>query len=197
MSPTRVVGIAVAGLILGAGIGLGYSLVERFDQPEPTTSLALPDSKVVHVIPDFSYTDLKGHERNSNEWKSKILVLNFWASWCPPCRQETPGFVKLQNKFRKDNVEFVGIAVDDPAPVRRFVKAFGVDYPVLLGDMSAIKLSSRLGNRFEGLPFTVVAEPGGKIILRHTGALSEHHLEQLLKKTVNASQSGELSGFTG
>jgi thiol-disulfide isomerase/thioredoxin len=108
------------------------------------------------------------------------MVINFWATWCPPCREETPLFVELQEKYREHGVRFIGVAIDDPEPTQDFVDTYGVNYPVLIGDSSAIELSRRLGNRFQGLPFTVVARPDGRIASRVTGEVERDALEPLL-----------------
>ncbi|MCB1799626.1 MAG: TlpA family protein disulfide reductase, partial [Gammaproteobacteria bacterium] len=113
------------------------------------------------------------------------VVLNFWATWCPPCRKETPEFVALQASFG-EQVQFIGIAIDDEDPVREFADTYGVNYPLLLGDVDAVAMSRSLGNRYEGLPFTVVARPGGGVVLRHTGGLERSQLEPLLRELTGA-----------
>ena len=187
MKPTRILVIAVIGLLIGAGTGLGIRLLKTADTETAsvdTTKVARP----LETLPAFRFPDLEGRVRDSSEWGDRILVLNFWAAWCPPCREETPLFVDLQERYAGDNVRFVGIAIDDREPVRDFVDTYGVEYPVLIGGLDAIALSRRLGNRFEGLPFTVVAEPGGKIILRHEGGLRREQLEPVLKQAIEESR---------
>lgn len=186
MKPTRFIAIAVSGLLIGAGLGVGLKMVDKAEQPQPPMPIA--PAEQVDVVPDFTYADLEGRQRHSGEWKSRILVLNFWAAWCPPCREETPMFVELQDTYSQDNVKFVGIAIDDEDPVREFADTYGLNYPVLLGDIQAVGLSRQLGNRFEGLPFTVVAEPGGKVIMRHAGGISREQLEPVLREAVERSR---------
>jgi thiol-disulfide isomerase/thioredoxin len=185
MKPTRIILIAIVGLVLGALAGVGYKYVsseEPAEDREAATAMQLLDT-----IPDFEFADLQGEVRKGREWRDRILVLNFWAAWCPPCREETPMLVELQKQYANDNVRFVGIAIDDKQPVQKFVDSNGVEYPILLGDLDAIGLSKRLGNRFEGLPFTVVAAPGGKVILRHQGGIGRKQLEPVLKQAIEAS----------
>ena len=141
--------------------------------------------KQVDKVPGFSYPDLNGRHRHSDEFDDKVVVLNFWATWCTPCRKETPEFVALQETFAGD-VQFIGIAIDDEEPVREFADTFEMNYPVLLGDIEAVSLSRRLGNRYEGLPFTVVAAPGGKVVLRHAGSLERDKLEKILRDLTRA-----------
>jgi thiol-disulfide isomerase/thioredoxin len=187
MNPLRILYIAIAGLLIGAGIGVGLKVTEQ-PAPQATASPVTPTAALAEQVPDFSYPDLEGNLRHGKEWQAKILVLNFWAAWCPPCREETPDFVELQEKYVDDNVKFVGIAIDDPEPVQDFADTYGVNYPILLGDIKAVTLSRELGNRFEGLPFTVVAEPGGRVLLRHAGGLSREQLEPVLLEAIEKSR---------
>lgn len=186
MNPMRILYIAVAGLLIGAGIGVGLKVTGQEEKAGTAAQAKLLEP--IQQIPDFSYPDLDGNMRHGHEWKAKILVLNFWAAWCPPCREETPEFVALQEEFYQQNVKFVGIAIDDPEPIREFADTYGINYPVLLGDLGAIALSKELGNRFEGLPFTIVAEPGGNILLRHPGGLNREQLEPVLREAVEKSR---------
>ncbi len=186
MKPTRILLIAIIGLLIGAGTGLGIRLLQSNDASTAADTQA--STPLLNTIPAFSYPDLEGRMHNGSEWGDRIVVLNFWASWCPPCRKETPLFVELQQQYAADNVRFIGIAIDDKEPVQEFVDSYGVVYPVLLGNLDAIALSKRLGNRFEGLPFTVVAEPGGKVALRHQGGISREQLEPVLKQAIEHSR---------
>ena len=186
MKPTRILLIAIIGLLIGAGTGLGIRLLQSNDTSTAADTQA--STPLLNTIPVFSYPDLEGRMHNGSEWGDRIVVLNFWASWCPPCRKETPLFVELQQQYAADNVRFIGIAIDDKEPVQEFVDSYGVEYPVLLGNLDAIALSKRLGNRFEGLPFTVVAEPGGKVVLRHQGGISREQLEPVLKQAIEHSR---------
>jgi thiol-disulfide isomerase/thioredoxin len=165
--------------------GVGYKFLSSEDPAEGSQSATA--MKLLDTVPDFKFNDLQGDVRKGGEWRDRILVLNFWAAWCPPCREETPILIELQKQYANDNVRFVGIAIDDKQPVQDFVDNHGVEYPILLGDLDAIDLSKRLGNRFEGLPFTVVAAPGGKVILRHQGGISREQLEPVLKQAIEAS----------
>ena len=176
--------IAVGGAVLGAATGFAWRALDDAGQRASLTPVE--SVQVIDKLPVFSYQDLDGRQRRSSEFTDKVVVLNFWASWCPPCREETPDFVALQEAFA-DQVQFVGIAIDDEGPVREFADSFGVNYPVLLGDIEAISLSRRLGNRYEGLPFTVVAAPGGSVVLRHAGGIDRDRLEPLLRELTRQS----------
>ena len=175
--------IAVGGAVIGAASGFVWRALHDAGRPEIPTPVKVVQQ--VDSLPSFSYPDLEGRQRSNGEFSDKILVLNFWATWCSPCRKETPEFVALQEAFA-DQVQFIGIAIDDEEPVREFAASFGVNYPLLLGDIGAVSLSRRLGNRYEGLPFTVVARRDGRVVLRHAGELQRAQLEPLLKQLTSA-----------
>ncbi len=173
MRPIHWIGIALLGLVLGV---LGGWL---WRSAAHNTGLIIPPE--LTQLPTFQYPDLDGRMRLSTEWREQILVLNFWATWCPPCRKETPMFVDLQEHYQ-DQVQFVGIAVDDPEQVRTFADTYGINYPVLLGDLTAMTLARELGNRFEALPYTLVAAPGGRIVFRQQGEVHRSALEPVLQQ---------------
>jgi thiol-disulfide isomerase/thioredoxin len=175
--------IAIGGAVIGAASGFALRAFDRAEQVDPAAPVR--SVQQVDVVPHFAYRDLAGRERSSEEFSDRVVVLNFWATWCPPCRKETPEFVALQESFG-DKVQFIGIAIDDEEPVREFATTYAMNYPVLLGDADAVDLARRLGNRYEGLPFTVVARPGGSVVLRHAGGFDRSQLEPLLQRLTGA-----------
>ncbi|MGO9445311.1 MAG: TlpA family protein disulfide reductase [Thiobacillaceae bacterium] len=139
-----------------------------------------------------AFPDLNGERQPLSQWRGKVLVLNFWATWCPPCRQEIPGFMKLQRELADSGVQFVGIALDQADNVNNFARQLGINYPLLLGGDAAFELQSRLGNRSGGLPFTVVVNAMGRPVGRHVGALSAEQLRALLPIVVANSPGSQL-----
>ncbi len=146
------------------------------------------DSQQMEQLPEFSLPDMHGNQWQSAKHADKILVLNFWATWCPPCLEEMPVFSSLQEAFSDQDVQFVGIAIDDREAVQAFIDTYGIEFTILLGDTGAINLSEQLGNRFSALPFTVLVDKGGKIKLRHAGGIKEDQLRPLLEELVNTSE---------
>lgn len=130
---------------------------------------------------NFSLPDSTGTMRHSDEWQGKILVVNFWATWCPPCLKEIPEFVKLQQNYAEQGVQFVGIAVEDKEPVIEFLQNHAVNYPILIGGDSAISLSQQLGNFANAVPFTIITNRQGQIIHRQPGELSSTKLTKILQ----------------
>ena len=125
--------------------------------------------------------DLQGTSQRISQWRGQVLVVNFWASWCEPCRKEIPEFIAVQNQFRDQGLVFVGIAVDQPQKAAAFSKDIGINYPVLTGGMEAMSLAEAAGNRQGALPFTVIIDRSGKIISTHLGLLSRSKLEATIK----------------
>ena len=109
------------------------------------------------------------------------MVVNFWATWCEPCRKEIPEFIELQEKFRDKGLVFIGIAVDQKEKAATFSKEMGINYPVLIGDMKAMALAEAAGNRQGALPFTVVIDRNGKITGTKLGRLSRDNLESMFQ----------------
>ncbi len=131
-------------------------------------------------LPEFSFSDLKGVDRNSSEWRGKLLVVNFWATWCPPCREEMPLFIETQEKYAAQGVQFVAIAIDNPQLVGEFAEDYGINFPVLLGDIKAMELADRMGNSFSSLPFTAIYDREGTTRYTQAGMISEEILDREL-----------------
>lgn len=131
-----------------------------------------------------SFTDLAGRPKRLKDWSGRILLCNFWATWCEPCREEIPMLVGLRERYVAKGVEFVGIAVDSTASVVQFVKHTPISYPVLVGGFETTELMRRLGNKAGGLPYTVLLDRNGAITYRKLGAAKERDLEGQLQAIV-------------
>ena len=127
-----------------------------------------------------SFADLDGKMRRLDEWRGRVLVCNFWATWCAPCREEIPLLLEMRRKYGPGVVEIVGIAIDNAAKVRQFSASFSISYPVLLAEVDGLDLMRRLGNSSGGLPYTVIANREGTLVHRKLGALKQPELDGLL-----------------
>ena len=127
-----------------------------------------------------AYPDLEGKIRALGQWRGKVLVVNFWATWCPPCREEIPQFVALQRDWGGRGLQFVGVAIDTREKVKPYAKAVAMNYPVLLADAGSLDLMKALGNPSGGLPFTVIVDREGEVVRRELGGLDRPKLEALL-----------------
>jgi len=172
--------VVLAGAIsLAAGFAV-HSWLQHRDAPQSPSTARGADHTITH-LPQFSLPDLAGNTRTSTEWLGKVLVINFWATWCPPCRREMPDFIQLQDEFGAQGLQFVGIAIDQADLVRDFAQSLGVNYPILVGDTDAIELSRILGNRFSGLPFSVIFDRTGKVLQAQPGELKRASIEKVIK----------------
>ena len=129
-----------------------------------------------------TFPDLSGNPRTIGDWKGKVLVVNFWATWCPPCLEEIPMFVRLQRAMGQQGLQFVGIAVDQRDKVAQFVAKNAVNYPIVIGQLDAIKIAQSAGNESGGLPYTLVFDRQGRVVSRHYGGLTEQELKPIVEK---------------
>jgi peroxiredoxin len=132
------------------------------------------------TAPDWSLTDVDGKAIKLSDFKGKIVILNFWATWCPPCRAEIPDFIDLQKQYQGKGVEIVGLSVDSdpPAKVAAFAKKNGINYPIA---MSTEDLAQQYGVT-EGIPVTCIIAPDGTIADKHLGMVDKDYLEGWVKK---------------
>lgn len=127
---------------------------------------------------DFSFPDSNDQPQSVSQWRGKILVINFWATWCGPCLKEIPEFIKLQQQYQDQGLQFVGIAIDDKESVQAYLKRIQINYPILIAGDAGSNLAHQLGNIINAVPFSVIVNQQGQIIHRQPGELSN---EELLK----------------
>ena len=128
------------------------------------------------------FNDLNGKEVRLDNWDSKYIVLNFWGTWCPPCRKEMPLLSKLNNKYIEKNIQFLGIALDDPSAVASFLEEKQVSYPILWGSANVSLLMSELGNNFGSLPFTAIINSENIVLFTYLGEVEEEAFTKELEK---------------
>jgi len=145
------------------------------------TGLDSASSTAVLALTRAEFPDLGGKITTIGQWKGKIVVVNFWATWCPPCRREIPDLVRVQRALGANGVQIVGIAVDEPGKVAAYAAEIGMTYPTLIGGFEAIELSRGLGNKSGALPFTLVLDRSGRLVQTHLGAMTEDQLKAVLE----------------
>lgn len=149
------------------GLGSAWFLGRRASPPPPLPALVLPD--------------LAGTPHGLDHWRGKVLVLNFWGTWCAPCLKEVPEFVRLQSEYGERGLQFVGVAIDDPEVVAAFAEEHGINYPLLTGErFTAVRWMEQAGNRTGVLPFTVLFDRNGAPVQTHLGPLAREVLLEMV-----------------
>jgi thiol-disulfide isomerase/thioredoxin len=175
--------IAAVAMVAGAA-GFGYNAWRSV--PEAGTSEAAAAAMSGVRLPD-----LDGKPQALDQWRGKVVVVNFWATWCAPCREEIPLFVRLQQKYGAQGLQFVGIAIDQPEKVRPYAAELGMNFPILMGGVEGLNLARALGNTAGVLPFTVIVGRDGKIVSTEVGAAKEVKFEAaLLPLLTRSSHNG-------
>lgn len=182
----RAINIAIASLLITGGIGVVANHFYTLSQSNPSANListadATNTSEEKTRRPDFTLPDIDGIQRTVSTWDGKVLVLNFWASWCEPCLREIPAFVDLQNTYGEQDLQFVGIAVEDIQPVREFLDVIPINYPILVHPRDTIPVAEAYGNEFGILPYTVILNRDGEIAHTQLGAISHEEAEEIIK----------------
>ncbi|KAA3627136.1 MAG: TlpA family protein disulfide reductase [Proteobacteria bacterium] len=168
--------IAVTLLLIAVGAATRFYLAPSTSQnpaignPVAKSAPIAADQRT--ALPEFQLADIEGKPRDITEWQGKVVVLNFWATWCPPCRRELPTFKALQNEYGTQGVQFIGISLDRDELVRDYARIEELNYPQLVGPSKALELSQLLGNKIGALPFTVVVDREGRIAERIFGEWS-------------------------
>ena len=164
-------GVGVLALTAGAALWLGT-------QNRPVAST--PVEAAPAALYAATFHDLEGGAQSLGRFEGKVVVLNFWATWCGPCREEMPAFARLQARWAAKGVQFVGISNEEPHRVAPFAKGLGVNYPLWVGGEEVGELSRRLGNGTGVLPHTVLLDRSGNVLESRVGAYPEDRLDRRL-----------------
>ncbi len=172
-----------------AAATIGFGLYRMWNPP-PLAKADTPlfESTVVDSVdpvgnarPEFTLPDLENKPVSISRWDGKVILLNFWATWCPPCREEIPAFMEVSKRYANRGFEIVGVAVDDREAVLKLTQQLGVDYPQLIGDQNAVEIAERYGNRYGALPFSVLIDRQGIIRFSKPGEFPREQLEAKLE----------------
>ena len=207
MRPLRKVAIGVwATVFLLAGLRFGTSwlsdpavnsTVDSGDNITANTQaiVSIGDSEAAvgigSPLPELTLGDLNGEPRSVAEWSGRTLLINFWATWCAPCRKEMPLLEQFQESRNPDRMQVIGIAIDRVDPVIRFLGETGVTYPNLVGEMDATRAAEQFAPGF-ALPLSVVAAPDSTVLAVHIGEIRASDLEQIAT-VADALADGTLS----
>ena len=177
MNKNFVAVILLAGLFV-AGIAT-YFLQNQRQQVE-TQPFVDAAPRVLAERLDFSLPDLNGNVRKLSDWDGKARLVNFWATWCAPCRREIPLLKSTQETHAGNNLQVIGIAVDFLEPVQVYAEETNFNYPILVGQEDAMAAAEASGIEFIGMPFTMVVAPGGELLKTHIGEIVESHIETIV-----------------
>jgi len=161
-------------LILGA-VGVGAAAAGAL-----IGAFALQSQTGASVLLSHTFVDLEGKPRRLVEWQGRVLVCNFWATWCAPCREEIPLLISAQQQYGSKILQIVGIGIDRADKIGEFAAQLRITYPLLVADATAMDTMKQLGNQSGGLPFTVVLDRGGAVAKTRLGALKAGELDLIL-----------------
>lgn len=174
------IGFAIIGVAVVAAF-----LAERRpaeDRRHPASPVARANSagSVPAARPQFTLSDLSGHRRPISEWDGHLQLVNFWATWCVPCRKEIPLLNRMQDEFGTKNLKIIGIAVDFPEDVRKFIDRTPLHYDLLVGEEDALDAAKSYGVESMALPFSAFVDSKGRVLTVHLGELHEPALRATL-----------------
>jgi thiol-disulfide isomerase/thioredoxin len=157
-------GTAAVALVLGYGVGHWYLRAPQALAPIAQPTLRLPD---IHGAPHAL-----------SDWRGQVVLVNFWATWCPPCREEIPLLVDAQRRYGSRGFQVVGVALDDRDAVAAYGARMRINYPLLVGEDAVLTTMAELGNAGGALPYSVFLDPQGRPVVRKIGAFSATELDK-------------------
>ena len=174
---------AISAAILAVALGLAmYSKRVAIEEPIPVQVEAVravvPEGPI-HVA--FELDGIDGNMHNFSEWDGKHRIVNFWATWCAPCRREIPLLKAFQEQHGADDFQVIGIAVEFLDPVIAYAEDAQFNYPILVGEQDAMAVAESSGISFIGLPFTMIVAKDGLLIGTHMGEIHQEHLDDIVR----------------
>ena len=153
---------------LACGLGLQISGLLKPEKPHPLATLELQQ--------------VDGSTTRLSQYQNTTVLINFWATWCPPCIQEMPELNALYPELKQKNIELLGIAIDSPSNIREFLTKNKINYPLYAGGFGGSELATQLGNTQGGLPFTVLLNPNGDVAWIKLGRVQVQEIQQAISQ---------------
>lgn len=171
--------LIIVGLL---SLALGWTASQFLEKSSNSQKVGLPSQEWAEFL-NSPWKDPQGDAIDTQNWKNKTLVINFWGSWCPPCVEEMPMLAKVSQELSSKNVLFVGIGIDSPSNIREFLKKTPVPYPIVIGGLDGNRWSKQFGNDAGGLPFTAIIRSNGTIIFKKLGKIEEDEIKSSILNT--------------
>lgn len=194
--PQRFLLISIA-LLAGIGGSLAYRFLTQPMPPSTQETMAALRQEAPDLVglqrPDYRLGNSEGQWVTAADFDGNIVLMNFWATWCQPCREEMPMLARLHRELGDSGLEVVGIALDDVAQARQFAADLGIDYPILVGSTDVMTVGQRYGNRSGVLPYSVLLDRAGTIRWTYLGELKEAALREEISRLM-AEAAAKVSG---
>lgn len=182
MNKIIIAAVAIAATV--AGVWVAKNRLVKPPSVAVTAAISTVATKpqaLSEVLIPFSLPDMEGNKHNLGEWRGQVLVINFWATWCPPCREEIPMFMALYKNYKDKGLRIIGVAIDQRDAVEDYRDTLLINYPLLIGEREVITIMRQYGNYAGVLPYSVIIDRDGKIQNRKLGAYTRAELEPMIK----------------
>ena len=183
--------IAVAGLAAGLGYQFYQQRSPQTEAPAPVDGTTAAPT-LVDTLPVVTLADRDGELRSLSDWPDRALIINFWATWCAPCRREIPLLQQIQRERGEDGFQVIGIAVDFRDKVLAYAEEMSIEYPLLIGEQDALDAAAAFGLDAIGFPFTVFTDRSHRVVAAHLGELEPAEAEVILA-AVEGVDAGRLT----
>lgn len=173
--------LIVALLLAVAAAGVVWQLLKT----APPSGRPTVAAEAIARLQGSTLADSNGQSQAIGQWRGKVLVVNYWATWCPPCREEMPAFSRLQTRLGPSGVQFIGIGIDSPSAIKEYALQSPMTYPLLIGGLEGMDLMRELGNTAGALPYTLVLDRQGQPAFARLGMVQEGELEAQLTALID------------
>ncbi len=174
MSITRLISWIIIAIVASIALYVGVFFAKKHFSAEEMPTEAV----------QFALKDYLGVEQPQSQWQDKVLLINFWATWCAPCREEMPLLADFQDRYQEQGLQVIGITLDDPEPVQRFADTMDINYPLLISDDTTPDLMYKY-NEVGAIPFSLITNRQGIVVDKKLGVFTADELKSIIKPLLN------------